>query len=212
METTKGIKNQLKRLDSSLSDRGFTLVEILVAVAISGIVMAGIYSAYYSQQKSYVAQEEVAEAQQNLRAAMYFMEREIRMAGCDPSGSANSSIIAAGANSMQFSEDIGDGAGGSSNGAIDTATENIKYYLEDGRLRRSTIDESTGDPIVRTIAEDIQALSFNYFDADGNEVAQPVTSDTIVNIRSVQIGMTATSGTNQRAVTAHVKCRNLGLD
>lgn len=206
METTKGIKNQLKRLGSSLSDKGFTLVEILVAIAISGIVMAGIYSAYYSQQKSYVVQEEVAEAQQNLRAAMYFMEREIRMAGCDPSGSADAAIITAGANSMQFSEDIGDGAGGSSNGAIDVEYENITYFREDGKLKRSTIDESTGDPKVHTIAEDIQELSFSYLDADGNPTA------IIGDIRSVVISMAAGTGTNQRTMTAHVKCRNLGLE
>ncbi|MBN1907686.1 MAG: prepilin-type N-terminal cleavage/methylation domain-containing protein, partial [Deltaproteobacteria bacterium] len=62
---------------------GFTLVELLIAMAIAGVVMAGVYSAYSSQQRSYLAQEQVAAVQQNLRVAMYFMEREIRMAGCD---------------------------------------------------------------------------------------------------------------------------------
>jgi len=206
------MKGLLRRLETPLSEKGFTLIEVLVAIAIAGIVMAGIYSAYYSQQKSYVVQEQVAEAQQNLRAAMNFIEREIRMAGCDPMGSADAAIITAGANSIQFSEDISDGAGGSSNGVIDTDSENITYYLEDGKLRRSTIDGATGNPIVHTLAENIQGLNFTYFDADTNEIAQPITSATIVNIRSVRVGMTAPAGTNQRAVTAHVKCRNLGLD
>jgi prepilin-type N-terminal cleavage/methylation domain-containing protein len=67
-------------------EKGFTLVEFLVAIGISAIVLAAIYSVYYAQQKSYVVQEQVAEMQQNLRAAMYIMAREIRMAGYDPTG------------------------------------------------------------------------------------------------------------------------------
>ncbi|UCF72314.1 MAG: prepilin-type N-terminal cleavage/methylation domain-containing protein, partial [Deltaproteobacteria bacterium] len=62
--------------------KAFTLAELLVAMVVVGVVMAAIVSTYYSQQKSYVAQEQVAAMQQNLRAAMFYMEREIRMAGC----------------------------------------------------------------------------------------------------------------------------------
>jgi len=39
------------------SERGFTIAELVVAMALSGVLMAGIYSAYYSQQKSYIAQD-----------------------------------------------------------------------------------------------------------------------------------------------------------
>jgi len=71
-------------LDILNNKKAFTLIELLLALAISGVVMAGVYSAYYSQQKSYITQEQVAAMQQNLRAAMYIIQREIRMAGCDP--------------------------------------------------------------------------------------------------------------------------------
>ena len=199
------MENFYKGLYKQSYEKGFTLIEILVAIAIAGIVMAGIYSAYYSQQKSYVVQEQVAIAQQNLRAAMYFMEREVRMVGCDPMGSANAAIITAGADTFQFSEDIGDGAGGNPNGTID-AGENITYALNGTNLTR------TAGGGAQTIAENIQTLNFRYFDADNIEITQPVTATTIVNIRSVQISMTAGTGTNQRDLSAHVKCRNLGLE
>ena len=92
------------------NQNGFTLTELLVALAISGVVMAGIYSAYYSQQKSYVTQEQVVAMQQNLRAAMYYMEREIRMAGCDPTGSAGANIMIANTAELQFRiDENGDG-------------------------------------------------------------------------------------------------------
>ena len=64
-------------------NRGFTLVELLIALAVSGIIMTGIFSAFKTQQDSYLAQEQVAEMQQNLRASLYIMTREIRMAGYD---------------------------------------------------------------------------------------------------------------------------------
>ena len=74
------------------TDSGFTLIEILVALALTGIVLGAIYAAYQSQHKTYITQESVAEMQQNLRAAMYLMVREIRMAGYDPRGTAGAGI------------------------------------------------------------------------------------------------------------------------
>ncbi len=62
-------------------NKGFTLIEILVALAILGIVLAGIYSVYTMQHKSYIVQEQVANMQQNERIAMQMITRDIRMAG-----------------------------------------------------------------------------------------------------------------------------------
>ena len=53
--------------------KGFTLLELLIAMALSIIIMAAIYSTYYSQQKSYLVQEQVAAMQQNLRAATFYL-------------------------------------------------------------------------------------------------------------------------------------------
>jgi type IV pilus assembly protein PilW len=48
------------------------------------IVLSAIYITYSYQSKSYVAQEHISEMQQNLRAAMYMLSRDLRMAGYDP--------------------------------------------------------------------------------------------------------------------------------
>ena len=66
------------------TSRGFSLVEVLVALAIFGVVMGSIYSLYISQSRSAMTQEEVVTLQKNLRAAVYFMERDLRMAGYNP--------------------------------------------------------------------------------------------------------------------------------
>ena len=163
------------------NDKGFTLVELLVAMAISLIVMASIGYLYYSQQKSYVAQEQISAMQQNLRAAMYYMEREIRMAGCDPTQNANSGIITATANSINFTEDIDDDG-------IIGANENITYSLYDsGGDGDTDLGRNTGGGN-QLLAENIDALDFVYLDSNGGPPA------TISDIRSVQVTIVARVG------------------
>lgn len=61
--------------------RGLTLIELLIALAISGILTAGLYGTFIGQQKTYAVQEQVVDMQQNVRAGINKMVREIRMAG-----------------------------------------------------------------------------------------------------------------------------------
>ena len=65
------------------NNSGMTLVELMVSMAISSLVIAGIYGVYTIQQRSYTVQEQVSEMQQKGRAALSFMTKEIRMAGND---------------------------------------------------------------------------------------------------------------------------------
>lgn len=64
--------------------RGFSLIELMVALAISGIAMAGIYGTYWAQMKTHITQSTVVDIQQNRRSAMFIMQRSIRMAGFAP--------------------------------------------------------------------------------------------------------------------------------
>jgi len=61
--------------------RGFTLVELIVVIAIFSIVMGGIYSVFVRSNRVYISQEEVVAAQQEARSALEILGREIRMAG-----------------------------------------------------------------------------------------------------------------------------------
>ena len=65
---------------------GFTLIELMVAMAISIIVLAGIYAAYQAQLRSHITQQAVVDIQQNLRSSMYYIQRSLRMAGYNPAG------------------------------------------------------------------------------------------------------------------------------
>lgn len=73
---------------------GFTLIEILVALAISGIVLTGIFFVFETSNKSYILQEDIARMQQNVRTAKYFLEKDLRMTGYGVRGLAfNGAII-----------------------------------------------------------------------------------------------------------------------
>lgn len=63
------------------STAGVTLIELLIALVISAILVAGIYRVFIHQQRTYRTQEDVADMQQNVRVAINRMIREIRMAG-----------------------------------------------------------------------------------------------------------------------------------
>ena len=81
----------MKKTDHIKSNsKGFTLIELLIAMAISGIVAGAIFTAFQSQQKSYLLQDQVTEMQQNLRGAMLMISGDARMAGFGFGGYVNS--------------------------------------------------------------------------------------------------------------------------
>ncbi len=212
-------KHQPLRL--RLNNRGFTLAELLVGLFVSGIVMTTILSAYYTQNKSYAVQDQLAAMVQNLRAAMDIMIRETRMAGYDPTGNADARIVAADPTYLTITEDM-DGDGSIS------SDENITYSLADSDVDGDNDLERNSN----LIAENIDALNFVYLDENDASTTDPS------EIRSIQITMVAKTQkidhgyrdteqyTNQggdpifgpandsyrrRRLTAEVKCRNLGL-
>jgi prepilin-type N-terminal cleavage/methylation domain-containing protein len=63
--------------------KGITLIELLVAMVICGLAVAGIYRIFIAQGKAYTIQDQVVEAQQNVRSAMEILLRDLRMAGYD---------------------------------------------------------------------------------------------------------------------------------
>jgi len=190
---------------TNISNHGFTVVELLVAMAISGIVMAGVYSVYYSQQKSYVAQSEVAAMQQNIRASMFLLEKAIRMAGYDPTGEAGGGIQTAGTDTIRVTMDYHDGIDndgdgrtdepdetGNDDGATDDGGEDLTFKLEDtdgDGDNDLVIKDPTVDPVnFAPVAENIDALNFVYVDESGT------TTTTKSEMRSVQISVVARTG------------------
>jgi prepilin-type N-terminal cleavage/methylation domain-containing protein len=80
MKEEKGLRLSLIR-STLIEKKGFTLIELVVAMVLSFILIGAIYGTFTSQQKSYTVQDQVAETQQNARMAMNILMRDIRMAG-----------------------------------------------------------------------------------------------------------------------------------
>jgi type IV pilus assembly protein PilW len=232
------MKHKQKRISLRLSNQGFTMIELLVAMVVALLALGAIYSTFLNQQKSYVVQQETAAMHQNIRAAMFYMQREIRMAGCDPTENASAGIVTADATSINFTEDVrGDVVGSNSDGVTDDPNENITYALSANNLVRNT---GGGNQMV---AQNIDALDFVYLDGSSppnvlNPGGVSVPAGSLDQIRSVEITIVARTDRvtrasknnnayfnqrgmqilgpqndnfSRRRLTAWIKCRNLGL-
>lgn len=68
--------------------RGFTLVEIMLAITLSLVLIAGVIQIYISSKESFRVQNELARLQDNQRIAIDFLQNDIRRAGFNlPTGS-----------------------------------------------------------------------------------------------------------------------------
>lgn len=217
---------------SVMSDRhkaagGFTLVELMISMAVGAIVMAAVMTAFMSQHKSYLAQDDVVEMQQNVRVAMDMLTREIRLAGHDPLATADAKILEALPDRLSFTMDF-NGNGTLKDGGGDfEANEKVAYRLN----ANNTLGRTTGDGVIpQPVAENISRLEFRYLDENG------IATGTLNDIRSIQVSImaqtsrayengpgvqtyptpsgdtfTSTLGFRSRYLTTTVQCRNLGL-
>jgi type IV pilus assembly protein PilW len=177
------------------SHHGFTLVELMVALVISFVITGAAYAAYVVQQKNYTIQEEVAAVQQNIRAGLEIMTREMRMAGYDPTFSGNYRITAANATVFSFTSDLCDNGGppGTCTIGDESVTETYQYelYKPPGApadypfsLRRT--------PAGSAIAENIEHLEFRYTLRDGSQTLTPANAELRLIVR-VEISLLARS-------------------
>jgi len=194
---------------------GFTMVELLVVLAVSSILMTLMYQVYRSQLKTHTTQQKLVEMQQNTRAALYLMERDIRMAGYAPIGGvADPVITTSDADTIQFAMDIrGAGTFDPSDGDTADYGEQVQYSIDgSGNLVR-TINNGAGGWITASLLNsvDIDSLRFFYMDATGAETLDPSA------IRSVEISIDASIGTtamvepHEMQLRSEVNLRNLGL-
>ena len=201
---------------------GFTLVELLIAMVISTMVLTGIYMAYVRQMRVNNTQNQVVDMQQSVRVAMHFMERELRLAGLDPSGLANTGVDVASANTITVSMDLtggeADGVDNDGNGTVDDAgeyydriPEQITYALSNDANPQDGMNDAlfgvNNNPchLLRNgqrLASNIDALNFVYLGVDDTDptcvencfLVNPTTPEERRNIRAIQITVIARAG------------------
>jgi len=185
----------------TLSNKGFSLIELMTAIAIFVIVATFIFSSFIFQNKSYITQDQVARLQQNSRASIDLMVRDLRMAGYDPSKKAGATIIAATANAITFTLDSNadETLDSDGDGQFDTG-EAITYALYDSPLDSDTVNDDLGrDPdglsalgggtaSYEPVTGNIDAMEFWYTLANGTQTTSPASPN---NIRTIQIWILA---------------------
>jgi type IV pilus assembly protein PilW len=167
----------------SIRSDGFTLIEMLISMAIGLVVLAGIAGTFTVQTRQNSAEEQVGQMQQSVRGALDLMIREIHMAKYDPAGTAfpaGTYGVTYGAAQLQIKADM------DSNGTLDSASggsvENIIYAYDNANLRITRQLGSGGT--AQILADSVTAFTFVYYDADGNAVTSSANS---ASIRKVTI-------------------------
>jgi type IV pilus assembly protein PilW len=191
-----------------MSEKGFTLVELLTAIVPALIVLGAVTSTLIIQNRSYEQQAHIVEMQENVRAGMQMMTRELVMAGYDPTGTTGAGIVSTGPSSIRFTMDL-DG-----DGDVSDSNEDVTYALDatDKQLTRKCTAVDTATPL----AENIQGLFFTYYDSNNS------TASDVGKIRRITIELTArtrkpdpdylrNNGYRTRTLTSDVAPRNLGL-
>ena len=150
-------------MSNSNNSNGITLIELVIAMFIAGIVSIAIFTAFKSQQKSYLIQDQVAEMQQNVRASMDIMARDIRMAGYDPKPFGWPTILSANSSRINITMDINEDGNCSSNENITYGFSNANDADADGIADAGAADlgRNTGGGF-QPLAENIQAIGFAY--------------------------------------------------
>jgi type IV pilus assembly protein PilW len=214
---------------------GFTLVDILVGLGMASVIMVIMVGIFTTMAKSYTTQNVAADVQQVARGGVDLMIQEIRMAGFDPTGSAQAGIVndfdkesgfhedhdgnveATDATHFAFTLDADmDGridhcTDDKSNGcsAKDDNVENelIAYRINDGALEKYRGGGANWEDLTES---NVSNLNFTYYDETG------AVTTSVNAIRTVEISMTVQlpagrGGTVSRTYSTLVRCRNIGL-
>jgi len=181
---------------------GFTVIEILVVLAILSITFGTIYKSFEQLNRSCTTENVKAGIQQGARIAVEFMVQDIRMAGLDPLGTANAGFANGIAgqlpttNWLEFTADV------NFDGDVGDTFENIKYELEANQLKQTN---HLGKEVM---LDHVTDLTFTYLNSEDQ------TTTDINAIRSVIVSLTmekpaGRAGTISRTYTTTVRCRNL---
>lgn len=182
---------------------GFSLIEVLISMAIGMVIIGALTSTFVSQRRSYDVQQQITEAVQMARAAMNMMQSEVRLAGYDPT-EAGFSGIPYSSTQLQVLSDL------NSDGDTSDSNENITYAHYDAT---DEIKRNTGGGF-QPFANNIQSFTFSYLNADGN------TATNSTDIRQVQINITvrtkdpdpnyeSNNGYRTISLTSYITPRNL---
>jgi hypothetical protein len=165
------------------------LADLLVAVAVVGLVMGANFTLLDLGQRAYETGVARVEAQQTARIGLFRIANDIRTAGSSLAHPAFPAVSVAEPARIVLHRDW-DG-----DGVIAGPRETVAWTLDGTTLRRNA--GGGAQPIVNGA----RALAFTYFDAAGEPATEPDA------VRSVRVTLTTGTAT-PTTVTTHVRLRN----
>lgn len=203
------------------AESGVTLLELLIAMAILGVITLGILGLWRSTQEAYFQGSRAADIQQNVRVALEQMAREIRQAGLDPTGAAFAACTSPSYTTPCPVEEAtattirvkADGIGTATVDGAFTGGENIRYTYD---ATNQQIDRTLGDSTAQPLADNITSLAFTYWRTNATtgapEQFTPSSQADRQSIRRVNISVTALESvggqTLSQTLSTSVRLRN----
>ena len=205
----KSVKRQIQQNNSGINhgSGGFTLIEVLMCIAIMSIVFGTLYQTFNTFNRAYTTENVVAGVQQKTRNGVEFMVHDIRLAGLDPLGTSGAGFLVAGPTGLQFTADT------NFDGDVADPFENITYALNGSLL------EQTNHLGAETLMDNVTALTFSFLDGDDNELIDgtlsppQVPAGHLADIKTVVISLSTQKPAGRdepvsRTYTTRVRCRN----
>lgn len=160
---------------------GYSLVDLLVALAVGGGLMASTLTLLHLGLRAWVWGAARVDAQQSARYAVERMASELREAGYNPTVAGIAPVVLAEPARVVFQRDF------NGNGVVDPTRERVTYLLRPGEtiLRR---DAGGG---AQPVVEQVRAFRLTYLDRVGAETTDAA-AVTAVRIR-LEVGATGSA-------------------
>jgi prepilin-type N-terminal cleavage/methylation domain-containing protein len=195
-------------------NKGFSLVELLVGLAVFSLVGLVLTHQLTFGSRVNTKQSAVARAQQSLRAARLMINQDIRLAGLDPRVTFGFGFEEATPTKFRVTADL-DG-----DGVVDNSgAERVTYEIPAGaRELQKILYEGTASQVTAPLLDrvDPTASGFVYLDANDLPIASPVAAAQLDNIRAVVVNLSVEEvagreGIVNRESSGRVLCRNMGI-
>ncbi len=191
---------------------GFSMIELMVAISIVGIILVALSATFQRSGRLYTTQNVSAALQEEVRAAVEIMAREIRMAGYDPFKTGDFEIKTANATHLMFTLDLNEDGIENNTGFPNCERLSFRYSNANEALQ-IICGESTGGQDVQTLIGGnntdtrVTTMGFDYVDNQNNSTSF------IEDIRGVIITLTAEApagrqGMIEKSYSTWVEFRN----
>ena len=153
---------------------GFTLIELMISIAVMGFISVYVFQTFYLQQRTYVVVEQTSEVQQNGQLVMNLISNDIRMAGFQISDkaalcfhdrtNAPDTLYVSDSDALLAIDDL----------FLDERTDNLETLVAAAQLKTSATANLSGTTttnikmMLPTIDHDAAGVASPSYDVDGN--------------------------------------------